>query len=143
MGLIVRLIILLIFFFAYLTGCGGSLTSDEDLDALARVKSALAISGETKLAVTEYRAAFGRWPDEKSREKLYRANGDLSNPFQIHVRKYGKIEIIFGRGSRAHPLEGKSLMLVPAVVQEGVRWSCVTNDVPEKYLPDCVHESAS
>lgn len=120
----------------FLSACGYSVTSDEDIDARARLKAAFSIASHTKLAVSESYIGTGRWPNEDLRRKLAWSNDDLSNPFAISVGAKGVIEIKFGGGYTEHPLKGTSLTLVPSGAGHRVDWACINKSVPSEYLPE-------
>lgn len=119
-----------------LVSCGFSLTSDEDIDAFARMKSALSIASHTKQSVSDHYLSLGRWPDQALQTKLRMYHDELTNPFTVSVSDNGVIRITFGTGYTLHPLRNRSLTFVPEGTVRSVEWACVNIDVPSKYLPE-------
>ena len=102
----------------------------QDYTMRARIQGAITRTDPIKVAVTQHYTS--------SNEPVQYADIGMSGPLAlpgdqglITVNSSGVITIMLGM----KPLTGQSIRLTPTLSTDGIRWSCVSDDVRKAYLP--------
>jgi uncharacterized RDD family membrane protein YckC/type II secretory pathway pseudopilin PulG len=113
---------------------GIAIPAYQDFTLRARVSEAAGVGGAARVAVRTYYEQHGKWPADLA--EAYKV-AEMAEPVSTHVQR-----VVFDAGNGAirvdmaqAALAGKSLRFVPQIEGKTIRWTCRSDDVPQRYLP--------
>jgi hypothetical protein len=93
-----------------------------------KTRQAYTIGNEYTRVVTEYHATNNVWPKSIETFKIQPAPHIIKSVF---IEPNGTIKIVLSFS----PLNGKSLMFTPQMIENTVTWKCAGKDISDVYLP--------
>lgn len=112
-----------------------ALPAYQDYVARSQVAEGLVVIGGAKLAVTEYRANNGAWPDSHAAMELAPAQS-ISGRYvsSASVGTDGRITVAYNRSASSEKIRSAELVLVPRTSDQTVSWDC-EGTVDPRYRP--------
>ena len=111
-----------------------SIPAYNDYGARAQVSEGLNLSGGAKAAVKEYYMDRGELPADNATAGLVPAN-EIQGRYVSSVRvENGEIFISYGNDANSD-VYGGSLILRPTPKEGSIFWTCMSPDIPLKYVP--------
>jgi Tfp pilus assembly major pilin PilA len=111
-----------------------SIPAYNDYSVRAEVSEGLALAGGAKAAVTEHYQDTGEFPENNYAAALERP-GDIFGRYVASVSvNDGDVVVTYGKQSNSI-IDGKTLVMSPAVDSDSVSWTCYSEKIPAKHLP--------
>ncbi|WP_219338477.1 pilin [Luteimonas deserti] len=112
-----------------------ALPAYQDYVARSQVAEGLVVAGGAKIAVTEYHAHNGEWPDSHAAMELAAAQSITGRYVSsTSVGNDGRITVAYNRTATSAKIRNADLVLVPRTSDSTVYWDC-EGSVDPRYRP--------